>query len=449
MTNPIANVATARLHRARRWITRTTGSSASANSAPRARAVSAHDAVRKIAKTAIASNTPTATNTTIIDSARSTPERSDIAKYTNSMVTASRQPSGTQIVADWRLIAVVAAGILGVIITRSVFIDAHRVIGWAVAASVVAVLLDPVIDRIDRVLPRAVAVVLTFVVIIAIAVGIAALYSMSLRSEADRLVDAAPSIATDIESRSDRLGELAQTFHLSENTQELMARLDDSVGTGSDTIRSAALAAPAYFVSMILTIFLLVFGRRIVTGGLAQLSPDRRDRLAPALEGGVRRAQRYVWSTLAQSTAVGCAIALLALWLHAPAPALIGLFAALATLIPYLGVLVGSIPLLVIGIGVGELWQVGVAAIVVVALVVVEAAWWRPWTHRTSLYVGPAIPLIVAIIGFAVYGIGGALFSMVLAVFALALVDEFDADPSGLPTPLDDFDDDEPAPTLT
>jgi len=95
-------------------------------------------------------------------------------------------------------------------------------------------------------------------------------------------------------------------------------------------IRSAALAAPAHFVSMILTIFLLVSGRRMVTGGLGQLSPVRCARLTPALEGGARRAQRYVWSALAQSAAVGCIIALLASWLGAPAPGLFGLFAALA-----------------------------------------------------------------------------------------------------------------------
>jgi len=47
--------------------------------------------------------------------------------------------------------------------------------------------------------------------------------------------------------------------------------------------------------------------------------------------------------------------------------------------------------------------------------------------------------LIFAIVGSAVYGIGGALYSMALAVFALALFDEFDTDPADLPTPLDDF----------
>jgi len=443
MTNPIDEVATARLHRARRWITRTTGSSAKAISAPRPSAVSAHDAVWKIASNAIADNTPAATSATIVASERNTPERPVIATYDSSMATASQEPSGTQIVASWRLVAMVAAGIIGVIVVRSVFVDAHRVLGWAVAASVVAMLLDPVIDGVDRFLPRAVAVVATFVAIIAIGVGIATLYSTTLRAQTDRLVEAAPNIAADIESRDDRLGELAQTFQFVDRVEDLMTRLDDSVGTGSDTIRSAALAAPAYFVSMILTIFLLVFGHRVVTGGLAQLSLARRARLTPALASATRRTQRYVWSALAQSAAVGCTIAMLAFWLSAPAPVLIGLFAALASLIPYLGVLIGSLPLLLLGLGVAEVWQVGVAALVVGALIVVEAAWWQPRIHRTSLYVGPAIPLIVAVVGSAVYGIGGALYSMALAVFALALFDEFDADPADLPTPLDDFDGDD------
>jgi predicted PurR-regulated permease PerM len=364
------------------------------------------------------------------------------------MVTANGEPSGTQTVVDWRIVVAVGGGILGVIVVRNVFVEAHRVIGWAVAAIVVAVLLAPVIERIDRVLPRALAVASTFVVVIAIGAGVAALYTTSLRSEADRLVEGAPNIAADLESRGDRLGDLTQKFHLTDRVDELAARLDEAVGTGSDTIRSAALSAPAYFVSMILTIFFLVFGPRIVTGGLDQLSPERRARLAPALQRGVRRSQRYVWATLAQSAAVGGAITVLAFWLDVPAPALLGLVAALAGLIPYLGVLIGSLPLLLLGLGVSPAWQVGVAALIMVGVLGIEAAWWRPLVHRTSLYVGPAIPLIVAVLGYAVYGIGGALYSMALGVFALALVDELDISTDDLPTPTDDYDGDAPTRTI-
>ena len=36
------------------------------------------------------------------------------------------------------------------------------------------------------------------------------------------------------------------------------------------------------------------------------------------------------------------------------------------------------------------------------------------------MYVGPAIVMVVFLIGYGVYGIGGALFGIALAVFALA-----------------------------
>ena len=60
---------------------------------------------------------------------------------------------------------------------------------------------------------------------------------------------------------------------------ELTARFDERTGSGTDALRSAALSAPPYFVSMVLTIFLLLFGRRMLQGGLDQLSPQRRERL--------------------------------------------------------------------------------------------------------------------------------------------------------------------------
>ncbi len=340
---------------------------------------------------------------------------------------------------------IVAGAILGVIVVNNVFAEAHRVIGWAVAAGIVALLLDPVIDRLDRLLPRVLALASTFVVIIAIGAGIAALYTTSLRDEADRLVEAVPAIVSDVESREDRLADLTQEFRVAERVDELMTRLDDAVGTGSDTIRSAALSAPAFFVSMILTIFFLVFGRRMVAGGLGQLSAERRARLGPALASSVSRSQRYIWSALAQSAAVGAVTTVLALWLDVPGPALFGLFGAIAALVPYLGILVGTLPLLLIGLGVSPGWKVGIAAAVMVAVTVVETAWWLPRVHRRSLYVGPAIPLVVAILGYAVYGVGGALYSMAISVFALALIDEFDVSGDDLPTPLDDYGDDDGA----
>lgn len=40
-----------------------------------------------------------------------------------------------------------------------------------------------------------------------------------------------------------------------------------------------------------------------------------------------------------------------------------------------------------------------------------------------TLYVGPALPLVVALIGWDLYGLGGAIYSVLLLIFALAITD--------------------------
>ena len=56
-----------------------------------------------------------------------------------------------------------------------------------------------------------------------------------------------------------------------------------------------------------------------------------------------------------------------------------------------------------------------------------------------TLHVGPAVPVVVAILGYGIYGIGGALYGCVLAVLALAIADQLWPG-TELPTPLTDPD---------
>ncbi|MGB0114665.1 MAG: AI-2E family transporter [Ilumatobacteraceae bacterium] len=339
----------------------------------------------------------------------------------------------------WRIVALVTALICVVIVTRNIFNEAHQVIGWAVAASLVALMLSPVVQGMDRVMPRALAIVLTFLMVIVLGAGLAWLYSSSVLDQVEQIQESGPSIAEEIEQRGDRVGEIAREIGLVDQVTELTDRLDERTGSGSDAIRSAALSAPPYFVSMILTIFLLLFGPSMINGGLDQLSPDRRDRYRPALNEAARRTQAYVWASIAQGLVSGVFIWIVATMLDLPAVGLLALFGAIAALLPYLGIFVGWLPVLLLGIGVASDVEVVLVAAVALTLQVVEAFWWRRRVDERSLHVGPAVPVVVAILGYGIYGIGGALYGCVLAVLALAVADQLWPGPE-LPTPLTDTD---------
>jgi len=335
----------------------------------------------------------------------------------------------------WRVALLVAALICAVVVIRNVYSEAHHVIGWAVAASVIALLLTPVVHRMDRVIPRALAIILTFVMVVGLGVGITWLYSSSVLDQVEQIQESGPSIAQQIEEREDRVGEIAREIGLVDQVSELTARLDERTGTGGDAIRSAAMSAPPYFVSMILTIFLLLFGPRMIQGGLAQLSAPRRARYRPALDEAARRTQGYVWATIAQGVVSGVFIWVAATMLDLPAVGLLALFGAVASLLPYLGILVGWLPVIILGVGVASDLQIASVIVVAVALQVVEMLWWRPRVDKRTLHVGPAVPVVVAILGYGIYGLGGALYGCVLAVLGLAIADQLSPD-TDIPTPL-------------
>ncbi len=102
----------------------------------------------------------------------------------------------------------------------------------------------------------------------------------------------------------------------------------------------------------------------------------------------------------------GAAVVGLVIWgvgavLDVPSVGLFALFGAAASVVPYLGILVGWLPVVIVGIGVAPAWQVGLVALVAVGLQYLEATRWRPFVDGRSLYVGPALPIVGAVLGYA------------------------------------------------
>jgi predicted PurR-regulated permease PerM len=86
-------------------------------------------------------------------------------------------------------------------------------------------------------------------------------------------------------------------------------------------------------------------------------------------------------------------------------------------------VLVGGVPALLIAFGL-EGWGPGLAVLTtLLALQVFEAGVVRPRVDPRTVRLGPTIPIIVGLLGFEMYGVGGAIYAIALAVIALAALD--------------------------
>ena len=276
--------------------------------------------------------------------------------------------------------------IVGLVVAGRTFVAAHQPLSWAAAAVVAAVLLDPVVDRLAVHIRRVPAVLLTFLAVGAVGVGTTYL------------------VFDDVERA-----------------------LDDRVTGGGDVLRSTAGTAPTYLVCTILTVFLMTYGPRMAKAALEQ-DPDeaRRARIADVVGPAVSRARSAVIFAVAESLLVALAVAGVAGALDLPAPSAVGFSAGVLSLFPHVGLTIGTIPLLLLALGFRSLPTALVLLVVVLSLQVVDSLVVRPRLAARSVEIGLVVPWVVALVGYAVYGVGGAAYATAYAIFGLAILDRLD-----------------------
>lgn len=325
---------------------------------------------------------------------------------------------------SWGAAIAVVGTIIGLIVATRMFVAAHRPLSWALAAAVAAVLLDPVVDRLGHHVRRAPAVALTFIGVAAVAVGTTYLVFDDIEQALDRLQSVAPEAAAEIEDRRDGLGEVARDGRLVQRVDSFVAVLEERMTGGDEVLRTTAGSGPTYFVSAILTIFLLTYGPRIAAGALAQDRDEaRRNRIAAIVVPAIGHARRAVVLTTGFALLQGLIVTAVSQALGLPAPAAIGFAATVLALLPHVGLVVGSVPLLLLTIAFRSGAMALTLALVVIVVQGLDSLYLRPWIAARSVHVGLFVPWVVALLGYAIYGVGGAAYGVVIAIFGLAVLD--------------------------
>lgn len=324
--------------------------------------------------------------------------------------------------------ALLAAGVVvGFIVLRGAFVAAHRILGWTAAAVAVAVFVEPIVEWLGQWIPRVVAVLLTFLVIAGAVGGLVFTAFDELDTEVARLRDVMPPAIEQLEARDDELGRIATEIDLSRRADTFLDEVDQRIGSGSGALAENAPTLPVYFVSAILTLFLLVYGPAIARGAADQLGDDHRDVVLEVAVEASRRAQRTVSALLAQGAVVGIITGLAAWVLDLPAPIVLGLLAGIAGMLPDVGILLGTFPTVALA---AALEGVRIAAVVLMVAVLVqlfEAIVVRRKIASFGVDVGPSVVWIVALVGFTIYGPGMAFYGAVYAIFTLSVLDQVPA----------------------
>ena len=302
-------------------------------------------------------------------------------------------------------------------VARDAFVAAHRTIGWVVACAIVALLIDPVVDLVQRVMPRWLAVIVVLIGLLAVIGAVAAGLASDLVDSLEELSESAPAAAADLERQHDVLADV----NFAQRIEEFVDEMDDRVRR--DALSTATATLPAYVVTGILMLFLLAYGRRYFDGFVEQLPRARQAGMRSVGRQAALRGRRYLLVVLAHSVVNGVVLGLTCWWIGVPAAFALGFAVGALTAIPLIGVLVGGIPAALLAFGLED-WAGFVVVAVLVILQAVEAAVVRPVVDTRTVRVGPTVAVIVALLGFELYGVGGAVYGVALAVIGLAALDE-------------------------
>ncbi len=311
------------------------------------------------------------------------------------------------------------------VVAQRIFVAAHRPLSWAVAAVVVAVLVDPAVDVLDRRIPRLAAVIVTLVVFAGAVFGVVYLAFDDLADGVDRFGVAAQDAAERLEDRDDSVGQLARDVDASRRVELFVDALEDRTTGGDEVLASTAGTAPTYFLGGILTLFIMSYGPRIAQSAVDQLrSPRQRREVTTVVNHALTRARRAILLTIAEAFVVGVVAGGVASLLDVPAAAALGLLAGVFALLPHVGIVLGNLPLILLLLALRSDLAALVATVLALACQLVDSYVVRRRIARHSVHVGLLVPWIVALIGYAVYGVGGAGYGLAFAVFGMAVLDE-------------------------
>ncbi|HVV38397.1 MAG TPA: AI-2E family transporter [Acidimicrobiales bacterium] len=342
------------------------------------------------------------------------------------MSDASPDPPHTRLALSGRSIALivltiaVTGAVLGV--TRA----SARVLGWMAAAASIAALIEPLVVGLSRFMRRGVAVLLTFLLLFGLVGGIAFFTINDVVREVRVLERVAPERAHALE-KSKRFGSAARSFKLEQRTRAAVKDIPQRLrgGSSADALRSAGTRGVAYLATTVLTVFLVLNGRKLVLAGIDQIEDDDlRATVRSIIGNGGRRAVQYATGTLAMSASAGMLVGVTAKLVHVPGAVPLGLWAALWDVVPLIGAVAGALPVALLSAATSPTTGVLILLFFLV-YEAFEAVVIQKSLERRTVHVGPFLTLVVASAGLELYGLGGALFALFATSVAIGLFEEW------------------------
>lgn len=298
-----------------------------------------------------------------------------------------------------------------------------------VAALLLYMLLTPVLRRLLALgLPRTIAALLLILMLVVTA-G-AAIHQLS-EPGAAWLRDAPTSLAEFRAKIRERPNPLAEVRNASEAVEEAVAEITGSGDESGDDARAVAIREPgaletvltrlpmiaaSSIVTLVMTLFLLIFGDRLLRRVVALgKSFAARRRIVMTVRHVQRDIAYYLGTITLINLGLGCVVTAAMAMLGLPNPVLWGVLAAILNFAPYVGAMITAATLLLVGFSTFDTYSAMLApALVFLVITTLEGQIVTPMLLGHRLELNPLFVFLSVLVVGWLWGLVGALIAVPL-----------------------------------
>jgi predicted PurR-regulated permease PerM len=307
-------------------------------------------------------------------------------------------------------------------------VELKKVILDLVVAGFLALVFNPAVERLRRLrLNRGQSI--TVVVLVAV-IGIASigtLIAAPLATSATKFAASAPTRLQEAAQGKGSLGKVVTKLHLQNQLQKASNSLSNTIGKLSSAVltvgRRIASAAFRTFIVIILAIFMLVEGPRLVDGALRVVPQNHKDAARRIGQTTSRVISGYTTGVLIMAALNGVVAGIAMEITHTPFVLPLATWAAVIDILPIVGGLLAIVPAALFGfthsIGAGI-----TVAVSIFAYQQIKNHFLYPVVVGRAVSLGSLLVLVSVLAGAQLAGIGGAIMAIPIAGVLNAVVVE-------------------------
>lgn len=327
-----------------------------------------------------------------------------------------------------------AAAAVTVVLVWTLYL-AREVLLLLYVAALVAIGLSPLVSALERRedaltghrVPRWVAILTIYLVVIGVLVGIGMLVVPPLAQQARELWDALPGLMHNAQQWLIDRGILSRELSVREAVEKAPVGSGDAVGRVVQALWGLVGGVAGLFTILILAFYFLVDSGGIVTTFVRLFPAHSRRRVHEACEAVTTKVSAWLGGQMLLAGIIGSSAAL-ALWLMGvPYFYVLALIAGLGEFIPIVGPILSAIPAIAVALTVSPALALGVAIFFVVQQQF-ENHVLVPKVMERQVGVSAVVVIVALLLGASLLGIVGAILAVPTAAILHVLFQELAPD---------------------